>query len=62
MKKILKIASMLLLLVLGIYIFLENYKPALDKNHGKIRCTLYVGKSENQPLIVGFGGSEGGNP
>ncbi|MCO6164339.1 acyl-CoA thioester hydrolase/BAAT C-terminal domain-containing protein [Flavobacterium sp. NRK F7] len=62
MKKLLKIAAMLLLLMLGIYIFLEYYRPPLDKNHGKIRCTLYVGKSENQPLIVGFGGSEGGNP
>ncbi|WP_130734188.1 acyl-CoA thioester hydrolase/BAAT C-terminal domain-containing protein [Flavobacterium sp. J27] len=61
MKKLLKTASILLLLLLGIYIFLEYYRPPLDKNYGKIRCRLYVGKSENQPLIVGFGGSEGGN-
>lgn len=51
----------LVLLILGIYIFLENYVPGLDKNHGKVESKLYLGDSDNQPLIVGFGGSEGGN-
>lgn len=31
------------------------------ENHGKVQSILYVGEGENQPLVVGFGGSEGGN-
>ena len=61
MKTLLKIVFVVVLLVLGIYVFLENYIPSLDENHGKIETTLYLGDTENQPLIVGFGGSEGGN-
>lgn len=61
MKTLLKTAIVLALLIVGIYIFLENYVPSLDENHGKIESKLYLGDSENQPLIVGFGGSEGGN-
>jgi acetyl esterase/lipase len=30
-------------------------------NHGRVNTRLYVGEGENQPLIVGFGGAEGGN-
>jgi dienelactone hydrolase len=33
----------------------------LPENHGKVNMRLYLGEGENQPLIVGFGGSEGGN-
>jgi len=33
----------------------------LPANHGKVETRLYIGKGENQPLIVGLGGSEGGN-
>jgi uncharacterized protein len=33
----------------------------LPKNHGGVDLQLFLGESENQPLIVGFGGSEGGN-
>lgn len=61
MKTLLKTAIGIALLLVGIYIFLENYVPSLDENHGKIETALYLGDSENQPLIVGFGGSEGGN-
>lgn len=49
------------ILVLGLFIFLESYTPPLSEYHGNIQTRLYVGESENQPLIVGFGGSEGGN-
>ena len=33
----------------------------LPVNHGGVESILFVGKGKNQPLIVGFGGSEGGN-
>ena len=51
----------LVVLVLGLFIFLETYTPSLSEHHGKVETRLYLGESENQPLIVGFGGSEGGN-
>lgn len=58
LKKTLIILS---ILILGLFIFLESYTPALSENHGKVQSRLYLGESGNQPLIVGFGGSEGGN-
>lgn len=61
MKKFLKIVAVLVLFALGIYIFLENYIPSIDENYGNVETKLYLGNSDNQPLIVGFGGSEGGN-
>ncbi len=33
----------------------------LPKNHGMIEAQLFVGEAESQPLLVGFGGGEGGN-
>lgn len=30
-------------------------------SQGKVQSILFVGAGENQPLVVGFGGSEGGN-
>ncbi len=35
--------------------------PSLPKNHGVLDLKLFIGESENQPLVVAFGGSEGGN-
>lgn len=61
MKTLLKILLVILIIFLGSYLFLENYTPFLDKNHGKIETRLYLGDSDDQPLLVGFGGSEGGN-
>jgi dienelactone hydrolase len=61
MKKILKVVVVLVLLGLCVYLFLENYISPIDKNYGKVETKLYLGESNNQPLIVGFGGSEGGN-
>lgn len=37
------------------------YTPSLPEAHGHLETKLYLGESENQPLIVGFGGGEGGN-
>ncbi len=56
-----KTLLVLFILILGLFIFLESYTPPLSDNYGKIQARLYVGESEHQPLIVGFGGSEGGN-
>lgn len=33
----------------------------LPENEGKVESILFVGEGENQPLVVGFGGGEGGN-
>jgi uncharacterized protein len=33
----------------------------LPENHGGVQPVLFIGEGENQPLIVGLGGSEGGN-
>lgn len=36
-------------------------KPELPERHGQVESKLFLGKGSNQPLIVGLGGSEGGN-
>ena len=41
-----------------IYIF--TYVPSLPKEGGVVETLLYLGNSDNQPLIVAFGGGEGG--
>ncbi len=56
-----KSLGVVLILIVALFIFLETYTPALSENYGKVQTRLYLGESENQPLIVGFGGSEGGN-
>lgn len=48
-------------MILGLYLFFSFYKPSLSKKHGKVDTQLYIGDSDNQPLIVAFGGSQGGN-
>src|SRR3546814_346759 len=60
-KRTLKVISILFLfLVLGlIYIF--TYVPPLSEQHGVVETELYLGDSDNQPLVVAFGGGGGGN-
>lgn len=48
-------------LVLGFFFFTKLYTPTLSENYGKVDHKLYTGNSENQPLVVAFGGSQGGN-
>jgi pimeloyl-ACP methyl ester carboxylesterase len=39
-----------------------NNKPKpLPERHGQLESQLFIGQGSNQKLIVGFGGSEGGN-
>ena len=48
-----------LVVITGI-VYLFTYVPSLSKQHGVVETLLYLGDSDNQPLIVAFGGSEGG--
>lgn len=56
-KKILLILA--LALISGI-VYIFTYVPNLSKQHGVIETLLYSGDTDNQPLIVAFGGAEGG--
>ncbi|MEP5293672.1 MAG: acyl-CoA thioester hydrolase/BAAT C-terminal domain-containing protein [Paracoccaceae bacterium] len=65
--KILKWAGVLLsaliLLAVGFYAYLvlSFDDQTLPENHGQVNTELFLGSGDNQPLIVGLGGSEGGN-
>ena len=61
LKKTARILLFLLIPILVVFIFFKTYTPSLSENHGKVQTRLYLGESENQPLLVGFGGMEGGN-
>lgn len=56
-KSILSIA--LLTIVVGI-VYVFTYVPSLSPKHGVVESILYLGDSDKQPLIVVFGGAEGG--
>ena len=53
--------SIIIILILGLFLFLKFYTPPLSENYGKVDAKLFVGDSSDQPLIVAFGGSQGGN-
>lgn len=53
--------SLIIILILGIFFFLKFYKPSLSENYGNVDYHLYLSDSDNQPLIVAFGGGQGGN-
>jgi dienelactone hydrolase len=55
------ITSLVIILILGLFLFLKFYTPRLSNNNGKVDAQLFTSDSENQPLIVAFGGSQGGN-
>lgn len=65
--KLLKWAGLLItaLIVLAVsfytYLVLSFDDQNLPENHGKVNTELFLGSGDNQPLIVGLGGSEGGN-
>jgi len=61
MKKITKrILLILALALVSVIVYVFTYVPSLSKQHGVVETLLYLGDSENQPLIVAFGGAEGG--
>lgn len=51
----------LLASAIGMSIALNSCTTAMPRKHGQLDLKLYVGDQPNQPLIVGFGGGEGGN-
>ncbi len=61
MKKRIKRTFLIIAIVLvaGL-VFLFTYVPSLSKQHGVVETILYLGDSDNQPLLVAFGGAEGG--
>jgi dipeptidyl aminopeptidase/acylaminoacyl peptidase len=58
MKKVVFLIACVILFSL-VYVF--TYVPPISKQHGIIESILYLGDSDNQPLIVAFGGGGGGN-
>jgi pimeloyl-ACP methyl ester carboxylesterase len=46
-------------LIIG-FLLLLSCNSTFPENHGKVESKLFLGETENQPLIVAFGGSEGG--
>ena len=50
--------TIVLVLITGV-VYLFTYVPSLSKQHGVVETILYLGDSDNQPLIVAFGGAEG---
>ncbi|MET4131754.1 pimeloyl-ACP methyl ester carboxylesterase [Porphyrobacter sp. MBR-155] len=55
--------SALIAVAVGIYAYLviSFDDQTLPENHGRVNTELFLGEGDNQPLIVGFGGAEGGN-
>jgi dienelactone hydrolase len=61
MKKFFFILSIVIVAGILTIIIVAGGTADLPENHGKVQSVLFVGEGENQPLVVGFGGSEGGN-
>ncbi len=62
MKKRNIILLLIVILVLSaglIYIF--TYVPSLSEQRGVVETKLFLGSADMQPLIVAFGGGDGGN-
>ena len=53
----------IILLVVGVYshLVLSFDDTTLPQNHAEVNAELFLGESDNQPLLVGLGGAEGGN-
>ncbi|MGE0931232.1 alpha/beta hydrolase family protein [Peijinzhouia sedimentorum] len=62
MKKIIRNILLIILLVITVgLIYILTYVPPLSEQQGIVETQLYLGDTENQPLIVAFGGGDGGN-
>jgi len=61
MKKRTKIILTISLILIAGIIYVFTYVPPLSEQHGVVETKLYLGNSDNQPLIVAFGGGDGGN-
>ncbi len=56
-----KIAGLTMVCLVVTFFYLGLHTPSLSDNHGKMDTHLYLSDSVNQPLIVAFGGGDGGN-
>ena len=67
MLKIVKYFSFIILIILFVLVGLIFIIPMtfdsskLPLNYGKVNSELFLGEGKEQPLLVYFGGSEGGN-
>ncbi|HSF52462.1 MAG TPA: acyl-CoA thioester hydrolase/BAAT C-terminal domain-containing protein [Algoriphagus sp.] len=61
MKKAFLVVGFGVVLLLLTLFFLINRTPSLSANHGSVNTKLFLGDSLRQPLVVAFGGGEGGN-
>lgn len=59
-KRTKRILLMIPLIFIAGIIYIFTYVPSLPKESGVVETLLYLGDSDNQPLIVAFGGAEGG--
>ncbi len=59
-KTILRILLLFILVFFAGLLYLFIYVPPLPKQHGVVETLLYLGEGDNQPLIVAFGGGDGG--
>lgn len=55
------IALVLLIFAYLNYVILTFDTQTLPENHAKVQVQLFLGEGNNQPLIVGLGGADGGN-
>ena len=60
-KRTKRILMFFLFVIVAGFVFLFNYVPPISKQHGIVDSKLYLGDSDNQPLVVAFGGGGGGN-
>ncbi|MEB2778688.1 hypothetical protein SYJ56_25495 [Algoriphagus sp. D3-2-R+10] len=61
MHKTFKVSGIVLAILVLFLFYLGSRTPSLPENYGQLDTRLYLGDSENQPLIVAFGGGSGGN-
>lgn len=61
MKKFVFILTVIIVAGIVTIIIVASGINNLPENQGKVQSILFVGEGVNQPLVVGFGGSEGGN-
>lgn len=61
MKKFVIILTTIIAVGILTIIIIASGTNTPPENQGKVQSILFVGNGENQPLVVGFGGSEGGN-
>lgn len=55
------VAIVIVVVAYSIYLFYSFDTETLPEGTGLVNAELFLGDGENQPLIVGFGGAEGGN-